>query len=85
MPLNLFRASEPIGRAIPSLSRAIQKARWRAILPALAVSLVAFMGISSVVGFVLSTNDQTQLLDFRAVTREVKHWSTPRPGYAGSY
>jgi diguanylate cyclase (GGDEF)-like protein len=72
MPLNLFRASEPIGRAIPSLSRAIQKARWRAILPALAVSLVAFMGISSVVGFVLSTNDQTQLLDFRAVTREVR-------------
>jgi diguanylate cyclase (GGDEF)-like protein len=84
MPLNLFRATELVGPAITNLAIRVPEAGWvpkaggvlkagrRKMLPALAISLVAFMGVSSVVGFVLSTSDQHKLLDFRLVTRDVR-------------
>jgi diguanylate cyclase (GGDEF)-like protein len=72
MTLTLFRTSEPTARAKPSLAGPVQKSPRRPLLPALAVSLVAFMGISSVVGFALSTGDQSKLWNYRTVTRDVR-------------
>jgi diguanylate cyclase (GGDEF)-like protein len=42
------------------------------MLPLVAVILVACMGISSIVGFVLTTRDQSKLRDYRIVTRDVR-------------
>jgi diguanylate cyclase (GGDEF)-like protein len=72
MPLNPFRATDRTDSSVPSLARLVRKVRRRAILPALAVSLVALIGISSVIGFMLITRDQTRLSNYRYVTRDLR-------------
>lgn len=73
MQNDLSAKFEPLAQARrrPRVARIIRITRNRTSLPLLAVLLVAFMGISSVAGFVLSRNEQVKLQDHRTVTRAV--------------
>lgn len=74
MPYDLspdFKQTGPAKRRV-GRGTIVEISRKYGTLPTMAVLLVAFMGVSSVVGFMLSRDDQMKLWDYRTATREVR-------------